>query len=265
MSYCYLNGETLPYKECNLHISDLLLQRGYGVFDFFRAREGQIPFLRDYTDRLYNSIRLSDIEAPLSREEFTSIIYDLQQKNGPNNEAFKVIVTGGYSDNLEAVTGAANMIILNIPWHRPPHDTLQKGVNLITSEYQRPNPEVKTLYYFNSMRLAKKLKEFDAVDVLYHTSTITETSRASIFFVEGANIYTPEKNILKGITRKQILSKFKEIIVEDIEINRLHNFDEVFISSTSRDITPVVSVDGKMIGTGKPGKVTMEVMSEFGK
>jgi len=263
LNHCYLNGQILPYQECNLHISDLQLQRGYGVFDFFRSRQGQIPWLDDYTDRLFNSIRLSGIEAPLSRKDFTATIYELQQKNGPDYEAFKVILTGGYSDNLEGVNGSPNLIILNVPWRRPPQDTFEKGVKLITCEYQRPNPEIKTLYYFNSLRLAKKQKEFNAVDVLYHTNKITETSRASVFFVEGGKIYTTKSNILDGITRKQILQYFKEIIIEDIEFTSLYSFDEMFITSTSRDITPVISVDGKLIGDGKPGRLSKDITAAF--
>ena len=263
MNYCFLNGQTLLYKDCNLHISDLLLQRGYGVFDFFRSRNGSIPWLEDYTDRLFNSIRLSGIEAPMNRQEFTSTINDLQQKNGSEYEAFKVIVTGGYSDKLENVTGSPNIIILNVPWKRPPQETFEKGVNLISCEYQRPNPEIKTLNYFNSLRLSKKLKEYDAVDVLYHTNTITETSRASVFFVEGAKIYTTKSNILPGITRKNILSLFPEIKTNNIAIDKLYEFDEIFLTSTSRDVTPVVSVDGKKIGDGKPGRVTIEIMNAF--
>jgi len=260
---CYFNGDLVPFGDLHLHVTDLLFQRGYGVFDFFRSRKGSIPWLEDYMERLFTSLELSGIEVDLDREQFASVIHDLQEKNGLVNGAFKVIVTGGYSDNLESATGKANFVILNISWEKPPEETFEKGVHLIRERYVRPNPEVKTLYYFNTLRLQKKLREYKAVDVLYHTGTISEASRANLFFVKGKRIYTPASDILKGITRKQVLSLFNEIQVEDIEAGLLYDFDEIFLTSSSRDVTPVVSVEGQKIGKGTPGPLTREIQAAF--
>ncbi len=263
MNYCYFNGEIIQYNDCNLHISDLLIQRGYGVFDFFRCRKGSIPWLDDYIDRLFNSLQLSNIDITLTRQDLISIIYDLQKRNKSDNGAFKMIVTGGYSDNLETVNGQENLVILNVPWHSPATETFVEGVKLISYEFERPNPEVKTLNYFNLLSLNGRLQKSDAVDVLYHNSMISETSRANVFFVKEGSIYTPANNILLGITRKQVLGMIGNINVEDIPFDRLSDFDEMFITSTSRDITPVVSVDGRIIGNGNPGSVTREIQKAF--
>ncbi|MFO7669705.1 MAG: aminotransferase class IV [Bacteroidales bacterium] len=262
-NYCYFNGDLVTYQNVNLHISDLLFQRGFGVFDFFRCRNGNIPWLKDYQERLFNSLDLSGIKVDLDRGQFESIIHGLLQKNGLVNGAFKVIVTGGYSENLESVTGTANVVILNLNWNKPPEESFEKGVHLVSDRFVRPNPEVKTLYYFNTLRLQKKLREYGAVDVMFHTNMISETSRANLFFVKGGHVYTPASDILKGITRKQVLSMFGEISVEDIEAGRLYDFDEIFLTSTSRDVTPVVSVEGKRIGNGTPGPVTREILAAF--
>lgn len=263
-NYCYFNGDLVRYKDLQIHASDLQFQRGYGVFDFFRCRNGYVPWLEDYTDRLYNSIKLANIQVELDRDQFFTVINDLQEKNKLDNGAFKVIVTGGYSDNLEAVTGKSNIVIMHVPWKRPPKETFEKGVNLVSEYFVRPNPEIKTLYYFNSLKQQKKLRQFKAVDVLYHTNTITETSRASLFFIKNGQVSTPVNNILKGITRKRILSTFPNIREEDIEAGQLYDFDEIFMTSTSREITPVVSVEGEKVGKGKPGPITRELMDAFG-
>ncbi len=263
MSYCYFNGDITRYEACTLHVSDLLFQRGYGIFDFFRTRNGEIPWLEDYTERLFNSIRLSAIEANLSEEDFLSIIRDLQKKNNLVNGAFKVIVTGGYSETLESVTGRSNILVLNIPWNRPPRETREKGVGLITCNYVRPNPEIKTLNYFNTIRLRDRMRKFGAVDVLFYRDTFSEASRANVFFVKDGSLYTPGSNILPGITRKQVLKLFSNILVTDIPSDQLYSFDEIFIVSTSRDITPVVNIEGKKIGNGKPGPVCREVQEAF--
>lgn len=265
MHYAYLNGEILPYKECRLHISDLQFQRGYGVFDFFRCREGSILWLEDYTHRLFRSMELAGIEKPISQMEFQSNIMELQEKNGLENGAFKVIVTGGYSDTLDSVTGGPNFIVLNIPWKRPPAETFTQGVNLVSCEHLRPQPEIKTLDYFHTMQLRNRLIEYNAVDLLYHHSLISEASRANIFFVRGGEVFTPASKILHGITRKRVLSLFPEVRMEDIEFDRLFDFDEIFITSTSRDVTPVVSIDGRTVGKGTPGSVTREIQALFNK
>lgn len=262
-NYSYFNGHLVPFEDLNLHVTDLLFQRGYGVFDYFRSREGKIPWLNDYLDRLFSSLDISGIEVDMDRERFVSVLHKLQQRNGLEDGAFKVIVTGGYSDNLETVSGKANVMVLNVPWNKPPIETFEKGVHLIRENFVRPNPEVKTLYYYNTLRLQKKLREYGAVDVLYHSDKISETSRTNLFFIKGNDVYTPASNILKGITRKQILTLFSEIRVEDIEAGQLYDFDEIFLTSTSRDVTPVVSVEGQKIGTGTPGPITREIQAAF--
>ncbi len=261
--YCYFNGDLVAFGDLHLHVTDLLFQRGYGIFDFFRSRNGSIPWLEDYMERLFTSLELSGIEVDLNREQFASVIHDLQEKNGMVNGAFKVIVSGGYSENLESVSGKANLVVLNIPWNRPPVESFEKGVNLISERFVRPNPEIKTLYYFNTLRLQKKLSEFNAIDVMYHSDRISEASRANLFFVLGDRIYTPASDILKGITRKQVLLLSSEIQVEDIEVGLLYDFDEIFLTSTSRDVTPVVSVEGQKIGKGTPGHITREIHAAF--
>ena len=264
-SLCYFNDKLVRFEDMHLHITDLLIQRGYGVFDFFRSRNGSIPWLEDYLERLLTSLELSGIEVELGKDQLASIIHDLQQRNGLVNGAFKIIVTGGYSDNLDAATGQANLVILNIPWKKPPEETFVKGVHLIRENFVRPNPEVKTLYYFKTLSLQKKLREYSAVDVMYLTDRISEASRANLFFVKGDRVYTPASNILKGITRKRVLSLFSEIQVEDIDAGLLYDFDEIFLTSTSRDLTPVVSVEGQKIGKGNPGPITREIQSAFNK
>ncbi|MGW8316158.1 MAG: aminotransferase class IV, partial [Bacteroidales bacterium] len=210
-----------------------------------------------------SSLDLSGISIDLNRVQFREIIRQLQEKNGMENGAFKVIATGGYSDTLSSVTGTSNLLILNVDWKKPPEATFEKGIHLIRDRFVRPHPLIKTLYYFNTLRLQKKMQETGAVDVMFHTETITEASRANLFFVKRGRISTPGQQILRGITRKQVLTMFEEVRVEEVENNRLYDFDEVFMTATSRDITPVVKVDGRKIGNGMPGPVTREIQDAF--
>ena len=261
--FCYFNGETVPYSELYLHVSDLLFQRSYGIFDFFRVRNGDIPWLDDYTERLFNSMMLSEIEPPVTRDGFIALIHDLHRKNGLDNGAFKVIATGGYSGTLDSVTGPPNFLVMNLPWQPPDPGSYSHGVPLVSYEYVRPNAEIKTLNYFNTMRLRKKMQAFGAPDVLFHTDTITEASRANLFFIKCSEVFTPGNDILFGVTRKQVLKLFEGIRVEEVRFEELYDCNEVFMASTSKDITPIVAVDGQKIGTGRPGPFTPEVQEAF--
>ncbi len=262
-NYCYFNGDLVRYGDLFVHVSDLQIQRGYGIFDFFRIRNGSIPWLGDYIDRIFSSLDLAGIHVGPNKDQFREIILHLLEKNGMENGAFKVIASGGYSETLSSVTGPSNLLILNVNWEKPPDHTFEMGVHLIRERFVRPNPLIKTLYYFNTLRLQKQIEEAGAVDVMFHTETITEASRANLFFVKKGRISTPGSQILRGITRKQVLSLFEEVRVEEIENSRLFGFDEIFMTATSRDITPVVKVDGQKIGTGVPGPVTREVQELF--
>lgn len=264
-NWCLFNGELVQYGKFKMHVSDLLLQRSYGVFDFFRCRNGRFPWLDDYLDRLINSVEISGLDVSMDRTDFTSAIYQLQEKNFIPNGAFKFIVSGGYSDNLESVSGPPNIMILNRPWNPPLPETCEKGIGLISERFVRPNPEVKTLYYFNTLRLQKRMKEFNAADVLYYTDNITEASRVNLFFVKRGRISTPLTGILHGITRKQVLSLVPEIVVEEIPSGSLYDFDEIFLTSTTREVTPVISLDDKKIGRGERGPVTREIQALFQK
>ena len=260
-SVCYFNGDFLKYENLKIHVSDLLFQRGYGVFDFFRCRNGILFWMEDYLDRFIRSKEISGIELSMDRKEIISVIHRLQEKNGLANGAFKLILTGGVSDNLESSTGPSNFIILNLDWKRPMQEFFENGVNLISERFERPNPEAKTLYYFNSLRLQEKMKEFAAADVMYFNSLLLEGSRANLFFVKGGRVSTPASGILHGITRKQILAMVPEIHVEDIPAEGRYDYDEIFLASTTREITPVVRLDGKSIGKGSRGPVTREIQT----
>ena len=98
---------------------------------------------------------------------------------------------------------------------------------------------------------------------MFHTDRISEASRANLFFVKGDRIYTPASDILKGITRKKVISLFPDIQIRDIDIEDLYDFDEMFMTSTARDVSPVVAVEGQKIGKGVPGPITREIQAAF--
>ena len=261
---CCLNGDLMPLDQCRIHISDLGLQRGYGVFDYFRAEKGEIWWKDDYFDRLWHSVEKSSLDFPLSRRDLEEICQMLQAENNLGSSAYKVIVTGGESEDMGTWQGHSMYAVIQRQFTPPPPEHYTEGVHLITYPYKRPEPTVKNLHYYFSTRLHKQLKEQNAADVLYCTDTISETARSNFFGVREGIIHTPDTGILMGITRKQLLTlerfTFKE---RPIATEELETFDELFITGTTKEVMPITRIDGKKIRNGKPGEVTRSLMSAF--
>ena len=262
MAYCYLNDDKVLQTEAHLHISDLGLQRGYGVFDYMPVYNKVIPWLDRYMNRLTHSTSSMGLDDGLDTADVRSKILDLVKESNLMNGGVKVLVTGGYSPDLSSVVGTVNTIITFTPMHIYAPEMYTSGVNVISYEYIREFPDVKTTNYATAMRLYKQMKYQNAVEILYYNEIISEASRSNIFFVKNGIIYSADKNILNGITRS-VVCEIADVDLRDIPISELYSFDEAFMTSTVKRILPVTSVDGRKIGKGTVGPATLELMDSF--
>lgn len=262
---CYINNRFLDYTDAKFHISDIGLQRGYGIFDYFVEMEGRIPFLEDYLDRFYTSAERLNMEVPLERDMMKEKIGYLLQQNKFGTSGIKLLLTGGYSDDLYSPS-TPNFMILNLLVTHQPGD-FGEGVKLILLDYQRHIPEIKTTFYLPSIALFPKLHEKGAVEVLYHhNGLISETTRANIFLIKNGKLITPSPGVLRGITRKYVLQVSRELMpVEEreVKLEELWESEEVFITGTSKHVAPVVEIEGKRIGNGKPGAMTKAISEAY--
>lgn len=264
---CYINNRFQPYTETSLHISDLGLQRGFAIFDYFLEMDGRIPFFDDYLDRFYTSAESLNLEVPLSRELLKEKVSYLLQQNNFGRSGIKLLLTGGFSDDLYAPS-APNFIVLNMPLKHNPCE-FGEGVKLMLSEYQRFQPEVKTTFYLPSLIHYQKMIEQGAIELLYHQNgLISETTRANIFLIRKNTLITPGNGILRGITRKHVLlvaEKLMKVEIRNVAVEELWRSEEVFITGTSKHVMPVVKIDDTVIGDGKPGSITKSVSEAFEK
>ncbi len=264
---CFINNRFLPYSEARLHVSDIGLQRGFGIFDYFLETQGRIPFLEDYLDRFYTSAELLHLAVPLERELLKEKIAYLLQENGYGTSGIKLLLTGGYSEDLYTPS-IPNFMILNLPVAHHPGE-FGDGIKLLLLDYIRHIPEVKTTFYLPSIAMLPKLKNSGAIEVLYHhNDLISETTRANIFLVRNGTLVTPARGVLRGITRKHVLAVAKTVMpVEerDVLLDELWDSDEVFITGTSKHVAPVTEVEGRPIGDGRPGPLTRSVSLVYEK
>ncbi len=250
-NYVFLNKEFLPAGEAKLHITDLSILRGYGIFDFLKTIDNIPVFLEEHLSRFSRSAQRLGLAIPYEKEKLTSIIEQLINKNDIPISGIRLTLTGGYSTD-GFTPSKPNLIITQQPLQLPTEEAVNRGLKLITHPYQRQIPQVKTLDYLTAIWLQPVLKEKGADDILYHTNgIITECPRANIFFVLRNNkLITPRDHILEGITRNKVLALAGKHITEQksISIQDLEEVQEAFITSTTKGVFPVFEIDGHRIG-----------------
>ena len=265
--YAYHQGEIIPLENAFLHISDLSVQRGYGIFDFFKLQQGVPLFLDDYLHRFYESARLMHLPVPLTAAELKNVLYQLFAKNQLPDSGVKMILTGGYSPDGYQLA-VPNLIITQHPLTLPSADQAQQGIKIITHSYIRDLAAAKTINYSTGIRLQQQIREQGADDVLYHQNgVITEFPRSNFFIVTPDNrVLTPAQDVLKGITRKNVLavaSKKYRAAEGIVTLADIAQAKEAFTTSTTKRILPIVQVDGHLIGDGKPGAVTLDLLQDL--
>lgn len=267
MRYYNVNGEVVPSQEAVLQVNDLAILRGYGIFDYFLVMDGQPLFFEDYLDRFQRSAELMHLDLPGGRAELAGRIRQLIERNDMENGAIRLVMTGGYSDD-GYTPKAANLLVMAHDFHRPSADHYAKGVKLITHPYLREVPEVKTINYLMGIRLIPKLQRAGALEPLYHDGRLLRESVRSNFFLvmPGDKIVTPNREILFGITRKQVLAAaaphFK-VEERDVAIEELRTAREAFVTGSNKGVMPVVQVDDQVFGDGRPGPVTRRLIDLF--
>ncbi len=268
MQFSMVNGEIVQASKAQLHVSDLALLRGYGLFDFFRIKEGVPLFLEDYLARFYRSAEKLGLDVPLSKDELESLIFKLLDANGERDSNVRLLLTGGYSD--DGFTPAEpNLVALQHARKDYDPKLFEEGASLITHEYVRDLPEVKSINYATAVRLIPNMKRANAVEVLYHDDgNVAETSRANIFIVDQeGTLITPAEGILEGITRKRILELAEDMAVgvRAVSLDEVMGAREVFITSTTKGAMPISEIDGQTIGEGRAGEVTKRLGERFGE
>ena len=263
----YLNDKFINNEEALLHVSDLSMQRGYAIFDFFRTVYGVPLFMEDHLDRFYASAMAMHLALDKSRQDIRNIVQELLQRSSLSEAGIRLMLTGGYAaDSYHPAT--PNLLITCNPVKTATVNDFEKGLSVITYEHQRQLPHIKSINYLMAVWLQPLLKEKQADDLLYYNKeSITELPRSNVFIVTADNkLITPAHNILYGITRKNIIKLAGDIMpVEErnISLDELLQASEVFLTATTRKIVPLLKINGQPIGNAKPGPVTTKLFERF--
>jgi branched-chain amino acid aminotransferase len=259
-AFTYFNGEILAAEETRIHISDLAFLRGYGIFDFLRAINGKPIFVEDHLDRFELAAKTMGLHILENRERLREIIAEIIQLHPHELLGIKLILTGGYSPDGFTPAEQSNFLITAKPFT---FSDPALGQKLMSYEYRREIPEVKTLSYIPPIQMLPKLRAMQADDFLYFKDgLISESSRSNVFIIKDQKVITPKTGVLLGITRKYVIHACRgifEVEERDVTLAETLTADEVFITSSNQRIVPILQIDHQIINGGQTGAVTKKL------
>ncbi len=185
--------------------------------------------------------------------------------NEINEANIRIVVTGGSSPDFFTPMGNPRLIVMVTPIKKLPESWYSNGVKTITIHQERDVPDAKVTSYIQAALALKKAKEQGAVEAIYvnRKNEALEGTTSNLFAFFGNSLVTPGHGVLKGITRKVILSlghRFFKVEEKPLELEKLLQADEVFISGTNKGVVPVIQIDDSIISQGKPGKNTQTII-----
>jgi branched-chain amino acid aminotransferase len=267
-AWWYIEGRWVHPGEATISINDIAVLRGYSVFESLRTYNRRPFHLDEHLARLYRSAELIEMTIPRSREYITDVIRDIIARNVYKHASIRLLVTGGVSEDGILPSDAPTLVVMITRLAERDMEGFARGFKLITTKLQRISPEAKTANYIAAVRALKEAVRRDAADALFvnERGHVLEATRSNFFIFRGDTLITPRKGVLIGITRNVVLELARgRFTVEErpILLEELTLVDEAFITSSSKEITPVVQIDDLVIGDARPGPRTFELEQRF--
>lgn len=280
-------GKTTIYYNHNFYYDfskiisadDRGLQFGDGCYEWIRVFHGH-PFALSYhVDRLYRSMRLLGIRPVTAPDEFTEIVEVVIEETGVTEGYVKIIVTRGEGDH-DFTIPSRNALRPNVLVYAKPIDLdaiakVQDGVKCVTMADDRGHHcDILSLNQLNNMMARAEAQKKGCYDAIFlKGDLLTEASHSNVCIVKAGVIWTPAKNeyMIPGITRSLVLSRVAPTAgvtsiddgADPVRLTDMINAEEVFLTNTQDGIIPVLSIDGKPIGDGKPGTVTRKIQQHY--
>jgi branched-chain amino acid aminotransferase len=264
----YIGGRWVHPHEATISINDTAILRAYSVFESLRTYDRRPFHLDEHLTRLYRSAQLIDLEVPYSREQITTIVHEVIERNTYKHATIRVFVTGGETEDSILPSGKPVLVVLITPLGERDMQRFATGSRVITTHLQRIMPEAKTNNYVAAVRALKEAARRNASDALFvnEQGHVLEATRSNFFIFRGDILVTPRQGILIGVTRNVVLDLARgrfPIEERPILLDELAQAGEAFITSSSKEILPVVQIDDLVIGDGRPGPHTYELEQRF--
>ena len=265
----YIDGEFLPEKDARIPVNDLAVLRGYGIFDFFRTYGGKPFHLQDHLKRLEHSAKSICLKLPLSLDEISGIVLETLKRNRHADSNVRIVVTGGQTEDFITPSGKPRLLVMVTEVLLYPQKWYEEGVKIITFPLERQIPAAKSLNYLSAILALREAYQKKAVEAVYidRQKNLREGTTSNFFiFVDGKMVTPGTEDILPGITRQVVLKLAEnefDLQIRDIQLDELNRAQGAFLSSSNKQILPVVKVDNLIIGDGKPCDQTRLLMKRF--
>ncbi len=274
----YINGELFEKSDAKISVFDHGLLYGDGVFEGIRAYSGRVFKLEAHVERLYQSAHAIHLEIPIGRREMASAIEQTLRSNGLEDAYIRVMVTrGAGSMGLDIrKTNTPQVIIITDGITLYPKELYEHGLKIVTASTIRNHPgalspRIKSLNYLNNVLAKIEGVQAGCLEALMlnHQGFVAECTGDNIFLVRRGELLTPsiDSGILAGITRAAVieLAQGAGLVVRELTLERIdvYNADECFLTGTAAEVIPVVACDERVIGDGRPGPITRDLMARF--
>ncbi len=279
----WLDGKFVPWEKAQIHVLSHVVHYGSAVFEgirCYKTRRGPAIFrLQDHVERFYNSAKIYRIPLAIPASAFSRAICDTVRVNGLSDCYVRPFAFRGFGEmGVNPLKNPVHMAIAAWPWGRYLGDHgMEHGISVCVTSWSRLAPNtLPTLAKAGGNYLNSQLAKLEALRggydeglVLDVNGFISEGSGENVFLVRKGGLYTPHSgnSILPGITRHAVISLAKDfgITVHQQSIQRegLYIADEVFLTGTAAEVTPVREVDGIVVGNGKRGPITKRLQDAF--
>jgi len=274
----WIDGTLYPKDEAKISVLDHGFLYGDGVFEGIRAYGGRVFRLDQHLDRLWAGARTLMLEIPVGRDGLRQAVLATLRANGLRDAYIRLVVSRGVGDlGLDPrKCPRPSVIIITDTISLYPAELYEKGMEVVTVStrkniHQALNPNIKSLNYLNQILGRLEVNRMGAPEgiMLTHDGYVAEATADNVFIVAKGTLVTPPPiaGILVGITRNAVLELAgrEGIPAEErlFTLHTLYNADECFLTGTGAEVVPVVRVDGRPIGGGVPGQITLRLMKAF--
>ena len=276
----YINGTLYDKDDAKVSVYDHGLLYGDGVFEGLRVYGGKVFRLEAHLDRLWNSAKAIWLTIPMSRPEMARAVNDTVRTNNIDDGYVRLVVTRGAGTLGLDPNRCSDPQVIVIADHITlyPEEFYNSGLEIVTVSTIRNHPaalnaRIKSLNYLNNILAKIEGLQAGCIEALMlnHKGEVAECTGDNIFIVLGGEVLTPpvEASILEGITRATVIDLAREAgyPVRETPLTRhdVYIAEECFLTGSAAEIVPVVKLDSRTIGDGKPGKITRDLTERFRK
>jgi branched-chain amino acid aminotransferase len=274
----FIDGKYCNEKDAKVSVFDHGLLYGDGIFEGIRAYNGRVFRLREHIDRLFCSAKAILLTIPMTHAEVMAAVIECCRRNRIRDGYIRLLVTRGIGTlglNPNRCKNPSVIVIADKIQLYPP-ELYQRGMDIITvptvrNLHSAVNPAIKSLNYLNNIlaKIEANNAGCEEAVMLNAEGYVAECTGDNLFIVKAGRLLTPplSAGALYGITRQVVIELAQQSGIEVSEPNLtrydLFNADECFVTGTGAEIVPVVRIDGRVIGTGKPGPLTRKLVSDY--